>query len=215
MAERTGFLYPFLEAGDDDPGSLLEDLARSASAKWVESSTLRRDSLASLDGTLRGAAGDAAERLSAGGRMFAFGNGGSATDAGAFVEHCAEASPPLPARSLSAEAAVLTALANDIGVDAVFGRQLAACARQGDVAVAFSTSGGSTNVLRALDEARRLGVLTIGIVGYGGGATRDHVDHCLAVQSESVHRIQEAQTEIALALVSMIGREMSGAGASV
>lgn len=205
MAERTGFLYPFLEPGEDDPASLLEDLAKSAGAKWTESGALRRDTLTALDETLSLAARAVAERIDTGGRIFAFGNGGSATDADAFVEHCAEVEPALPARSLSAQPAVLTALANDIGVDAVFARQLAACAGAGDVAVAFSTSGGSTNVLAALDEARRIGVLTIGIVGYGGGAMRQHADHCLAVRSESVHRIQEAQTEIASVLVSRIG----------
>ena len=212
MPESTGFLYPFLEGTGNDPASLLADLTRSATAKWTESSQLRRSTLDELDDTLRGAAREAASRLRDGARIFSFGNGGSATDADAFAEHCAEATPALPARSLAAEPAVLTALANDIGIDAVFVRQLAACGRPGDIAVAFSTSGGSTNVLAALDQARAAGILSIAVVGYGGGAMRDRVDHCLAVRSESVHRIQEAQTEVATTLVAIIADSLRTAG---
>lgn len=208
MADRAGFLYPFLDPESEDPKALLADLASSATAKWAESRELRRTTLAALDDVLRDAARAVASRLNQGGRLFAFGNGGSATDAEAFVEACATCAVPLPARSLASDAAVVTALANDIGVDAVFARQLAATARSGDIAVGFSTSGGSTNVIAALDQARRDGLLTIAIVGYGGGALRDRVDYCLGVASDSVHRIQESQAAVAATLVAMISSEL-------
>jgi len=203
MTERTGFLYPFLDDAVDDPAALLDDLARSAAGKWAESLELRASSLEDLEGALTGAALALAVRVAAGGRVLVFGNGGSATDAEAFAQNCLDASPrPIPALCLASEPAVLTALANDIGVDAIFARQVAAHGRGHDVVVAFSTSGGSTNVLAALDRARALGLETVGIVGYGGGAMQAHVDHCLAVRSDSVHRIQEAQTAIAEALIA-------------
>ena len=210
MAEATGFLYPFLGDAPNDPATLLADLSRSAAAKLVESIELRRTTLLELDVPIREAAAAVARAIDAGGRLFAIGNGGSATDAEAFVARCAATTPELPARSLATEPAVLTALANDIGVDAIFARQLAACARAGDVVVAFSTSGGSTNVLASLEEAKRRGILTVGIVGYGGGAMRAAVDHCLAVQSQSVHRVQEAQTAVTGVLVSTIAAAVGG-----
>jgi D-sedoheptulose 7-phosphate isomerase len=92
---------------------------------------------------------------------------------------------------------VLTALANDVSFDVVFARQLAAFARPEDMAFGLSTSGGSSNVLRAFDEARSRGMLTVGLAGYDGGKMRDAgLDHLFVVPSPSVHRIQEAQTTL-------------------
>ncbi len=90
---------------------------------------------------------------------------------------------------------MLTALANDIGTEAVFARQVIAQGRDGDTAVAFSTSGGSANLLAALAEARRRGLLTVAFVGYGGGriAAEGLADHRVIVRSEHIPRIQEAQ----------------------
>ena len=114
-----------------------------------------------------------AERFAQGGRLFAFGNGGSATDAAGD----GRAVPPSPARSPAAGAlslvddqAVLTALANDVGFELVFSRQLIAHAAAGDIAVGFSTSGDSVNMLRAFEEAARRGLLTVGLCGYEGRA---------------------------------------------
>lgn len=210
MAEQTGFLYPFLDSGADDATALLVDLGRSATAKWEASVELRRRTMAAVGPELAAAAADLADRVRSGARIFVFGNGGSAADADAFVHRCASASsPPLPAVSLVAEPAVLTALANDIGIDVVFARQLEAHAHAGDVAVAFSTSGGSTNVLAALHRAPGLGLVTVGIAGYGGGAMAGHVDHCLAVASDSVHRVQEAQTALADALIAAVADRLA------
>src|SRR5215212_3087842 len=107
------------------------------------------------------------ERLERGGKLIAFGNGGSATDANDLVSDCVDPPPgfgKIPAVSLSAEPANITAIANDIGTEAIFARQLIAHARPEDVAVGISTSGGSANILAALAEARKRGLLTVGIV---------------------------------------------------
>lgn len=215
MVEATGFLYPFLDAAALDAADVLADLGRSAAAKWDESRTLRQRALVELEEALAQAAIAAADRVHAGGRILAFGNGGSATDASAFVRMCDDAEArSLPAVSLAAEPAVLTALANDIGVDVIFARQLAAHGRPGDVAIAFSTSGGSANVLAAVEHARDAGILTIAIAGYGGGALRLRVDHCLRIDSDSVHRIQEAQTAVAAELVARISTCLERIGPS-
>jgi D-sedoheptulose 7-phosphate isomerase len=102
--------------------------------------------------------------------------------------------------------AVLTALANDVGFDLVFSRQLIAYSRAGDIALGFSTSGDSRNVLQAFAEGHRRGLLTVGLCGYDGGAmaASDDVDHCFVVRSESVHRIQEAQDGLVSDLWSVV-----------
>ncbi len=209
----TDFLYPFIEGDEKDAGSLLEDLARSAEAKASTSAALRAATLAGLDGELDAAAGAMAERFTAGGRLFAFGNGGSSTDAAGVVSLFGRppVGRPLPARSLVADHAVLTALANDVGYELVFSRQLIATAGPADIAFGLSTSGGSVNLLRAFVEARRLGLLSIGLAGYDGGsmAASDTIDHCLVVRSDSVHRIQEVQSAVVFALWERVQRHMS------
>lgn len=215
MGERTGFLYPFLEDPSvehppDDPEALLADLARSAASKWEESGALRRAVCSANEDEVRGAAGAVARRLASGARVFAFGNGGSSADADAFVAGCRAIRPhPVPALSLCADPAVLTALANDVGSDVIFTRQLGAHARPGDVAVAFSTSGGSPNLLEAFAHCRRHGVLTIGLTGHDGPRLGPSVDHRFVVQATSIHRIQEAQTALATRLTAAISTAMA------
>jgi D-sedoheptulose 7-phosphate isomerase len=196
----TDFLYPFIDAEERDAGSLLADLASSAEAKAGASRDLARRTLAELAPELAAAATAMARRFLAGGRLLTFGNGGSSTDAAAVATLFAH--PPrggaVPARSLVADHAVVTALANDVGYELVFSRQLEATASPGDIALGLSTSGGSANVLRGLAEARRLGLLAVGLAGYDGGSmgVDGVVDHCVVVRSDSVHRIQEAQTAV-------------------
>ena len=200
----SSFLYPMLEAPQADGGALLADLARSAEAKAQESARSRAASLSALAPALDAAADAMADAFVAGGRLFCFGNGGSATDAAglAALFVSPETGRPLPARSLAADAAVLTALANDIGVEVLFARQLLAHGRAGDIALGLSTSGGSANVLRAFADGHRAGMLTVGLAGYGGGAMRTctDLDHCLPIDSQSVHRTQESQSAVAHAL---------------
>jgi D-sedoheptulose 7-phosphate isomerase len=209
-SEPTGFLYPFIEAEERDASSLIGDLAESARAKIAISRALRAATLQRSAAMVSQAGAAMAERFSRGGRLFAFGNGGSATDADGTVElfRSPPSGRPLPAMSLVEDRAVLTALANDVGFDLVFSRQLIAHARADDIAIGFSTSGDSVNLLEAFAEGSRRGLLTVGLCGYQGGAmaTGDTVEHCLVVRSDSVHRIQEAQDALVLELWSRVQR---------
>ncbi len=192
-------LYPFLYAGTTDVSAVLEQVRQSTVAKAEEILQLRR-TIREADGTrLLSCAREMAGRFTAGGRLLAFGNGGSATDAQQLATqflYPGGIARPLPALSLASDASVLTALSNDIGVDVVFARQIAAFGGKNDIAVGMSTSGNSDNLLRAFDEASRRGMLTVGIAGYSGGkmAELDSIDYLFVAPSTSVHRIQEAQT---------------------
>ncbi|MDQ6783872.1 MAG: SIS domain-containing protein [Actinomycetota bacterium] len=194
--ERTDFLYPFIDGDHSDPRSLLADLALSAEAKAVESLRLRAETMAAAAEQLDRAARAMRERFDAGGRLFTFGNGGSSTDAATVADLFASPSEgtALPALTLACDEAILTALGNDVGFDLVFSRQVIAHAHAGDMALGVSTSGNSRNVMLALEEAARRGVLTLGLAGYDGGEmARSGLDHCFVVSSDSVHRIQETQ----------------------
>jgi D-sedoheptulose 7-phosphate isomerase len=194
-------LYPFLYSGTSDLTAVLDEVRRSTVAKAEEIMELRRV-IAERDGArLMACASEAAARFAQGGRLLAFGNGGSATDAqelaSLFLNPGGD-TRPLPALGLAADTAVVTALCNDIGVDVVFARQIAAFGRPADIAVGLSTSGNSENLLRAFGEASRRGLLTIGLAGYAGGkmAEVDSIDYLFVAPSSSVHRIQEAQTTV-------------------
>ncbi len=194
-------LYPFLYSGTTDLPAVLAEVRRSTVAKAGEITELRRV-IGERDGAmLTACARDAAARFAAGGRLLAFGNGGSATDAQELASlflNPGGGARPLPALGLAADTSVVTALCNDIGVDVVFARQIAAFGRPADIAVGLSTSGNSENLLRAFDEAARRGLLTIGFAGYQGGkmAEVDSIDYLFVAPSSSVHRIQEAQTTV-------------------
>jgi D-sedoheptulose 7-phosphate isomerase len=198
VTTSTDFLYPFIDGDESDLHGLLDDLARSAREKARESVRLRVETRANNTEALTSAAQAMAQSFRAGGRLHTFGNGGSATDAAQAAERfraSCDGGGGLAALCLVDEPAVVSALANDIGFDVVFARQLEALAQPGDIALGISTSGGSVNVARAFAQARRRDLVTVAIVGYGGGALAadDAVQHCLVVQSQSVHRIQESQ----------------------
>jgi len=194
-------LYPFLYSGTTDLAAVLEQVRASTVAKAGEIIELRRV-ISERDGARLGScARDVAARFAAGGRLFAFGNGGSATDAQQLATlflNPGDGARPLPAFGLANDTSVVTALCNDIGVEVVFARQLAAFGGRDDIAVGLSTSGNSANLLRAFDEASRRGMLTIGLAGYDGGkmAELDSIDYLFVAPSTSIHRIQEAQTTI-------------------
>jgi D-sedoheptulose 7-phosphate isomerase len=194
-------LYPFLYSGPTDLDGVLAQARESTVAKAAEIIELRRV-VSEQDGArLAACAADLAARFAAGARLLTFGNGGSATDAQQlatlFLNPGGDAAP-LPAIGLAADTAVVTALANDVGVEVMFARQIAAFGRRQDIAVGLSTSGNSGNLLRAFDEASQRGLLTVGIAGYTGGkmAELSSLDYLFVAPSASVHRIQEAQTTI-------------------
>ncbi len=194
-------LYPFLYAGTTDLDAVLEEVRHSTVAKAAEIVALRQQVLERDLDRLVACARAMARSFAAGGRLFAFGNGGSSTDAQALAStflHPPSGRRALPALCLTDDVAVVTALANDVGFEVVFARQLAAFGRPGDVAVGLSTSGNSDNLIRAFEEASRRGLLTVGLAGYQGGkmAETDTIDHLFVVPSSSVHRIQEAQTTV-------------------
>ncbi len=194
-------LYPFLYAGTSDLAAVLKQVSASTIEKTAEILELRQ-TIARRDGArMARCALQMAARFAAGGRLFAFGNGGSATDAQELATlflNPGAAARPLPALALGNDTSVVTALGNDIGIDVIFARQVAALGRGGDIAVGLSTSGNSDNLLRAFDEASRRGLLTIGLAGYEGGkmAELDSIDYLFVAPSSSVHRIQEAQTTV-------------------
>ncbi|MGH9613780.1 MAG: D-sedoheptulose-7-phosphate isomerase [Bryobacteraceae bacterium] len=203
--ERSGAggleeLYPFLYAKEGDIEKVVGEVRASTAHKAGEIVSLRETAIAALSDQMLDCGEAMARVFTAGGRLFSFGNGGSATDAHA-VTHCF-LSPtrglPLPAISLAADSAVITALGNDIGFEMVFARQLSALGSSGDIALGLSTSGNSRNSLNAFEAANRRGMMTIGMAGYDGGqmAEAGTIDFLFVVPSPSVHRIQEVQTTI-------------------
>ena len=201
MSDALESLYPFLYSGTGDLTAVLDQVRASTVAKAAEIGELRRTVGARDGARIEACAREMAIRFAAGGRLFAFGNGGSATDAAQLATLFLDpggSTPPLPAFGLANDTSVITALANDVGPGVIFARQLAAFGRRGDIAAGLSTSGNSENLLRAFDEASRRGMLTIGLAGYDGGkmAELDSIDYLFVVPSSSVHRVQEAQTTI-------------------
>ena len=200
--DPSGFLYPFLDEQEHDLGAVLADVQASTLRKGVEVSALRRTlDIAALDA----AAVELAERLVAGGRLITFGDGGSSTDAQDLAAACLTRG--WPALALTNDVATLTAIANDVGFELSFARQLIALGRAGDVAFAITTSGSSANVLRGLEEAHRRGLVTIAISGSGGGrlAELDWLNHLLVVASDDIPRLQEAHATIYHGLLATIG----------
>jgi len=200
-AGESGFLYPFLEEAEPDTGGLLAEVAASIEMKARDDEALRERVAAGQAGAIVETALAIRERLRAGGTLLLFGNGGSATDANDWALDSLlppKGHAPVPALSLAAEPAPLTAIANDVGIEAVFLRQLIALARPQDVAIGISTSGGSANVIAALGEARKRGLLTIALLGYDGGeiARRALADRTLVVPCDYIPRIQEIQASI-------------------
>jgi D-sedoheptulose 7-phosphate isomerase len=197
----SSFLYPFLGDGDRTPAATLADVAASIREKAAEDSRLRSDFAASGADTLAAAVLAAGERIGRGGTLLAFGNGGSATDANDLVLDCVDppgGMKPIPAISLSLEPANLSAIGNDVGVELIYLRQLIANGRPADVAVAISTSGTSKNICAGLREARKRGMLTIGLVGNDGGdiLRGQLADFSLVVHCDYIPRIQEVQASI-------------------
>jgi D-sedoheptulose 7-phosphate isomerase len=194
----SSFLYPFLSEGEDDLEAVVDDVRRSILLKSEEIGNLREQTLIDNRDNLLDAAAELRAAFEGGAKLLAFGNGGSATDAMDAVADFRAAPqgwPPRRAIDLTEDASILTAIANDIGVEEIFQRQVIAYGRGGDAAVALSTSGSSVNVVEALTEARKRDMLTIAFVGYDGGrvAGEGLADHVVITRSQHIPRIQEAQ----------------------
>jgi D-sedoheptulose 7-phosphate isomerase len=204
-AGASSFLYPFLDERESDLDAVLEDVRRSVLMKADEVGALREQTLTDNESVLVDAAAALRAGFEAGGKLLALGNGGSATDAMDVVADFRAGGRP--AIDLTEDPGILTAIANDIGVEAIFSRQVIAYGAPGDVLLALSTSGNSANVIHALAEARRRGLLTIAMVGYDGGrvAAEELADHVVVTRSEHIPRIQEAQASAYHALRELVG----------
>jgi D-sedoheptulose 7-phosphate isomerase len=154
------------------------------------------------------------ERLEAGGRVYTFGNGGSAVDANHFAEELVgrfkRERRPLPAQSLSVDAAALTCIANDYSFEEVFERQVRGFVGPRDVVVAFSTSGRSANVVRGLAAAQEAGATTVLFGGSEAGPAGRHADLALLVPSEATARIQELHVFFLHVLIEQVDRWAAG-----
>ncbi len=198
---ESAFLYPFLGKEKQSTPDLVAEAAASILMKVHDDAQLRAQAAREESEPISRATVAMHERLQRGGKLIIFGNGGSATDANDFAIDCVVPPAgyrPIPAVSLSMEPANITAVANDVGTDVIFLRQLIAQAQPEDVAVGISTSGGSRNIIIALEEARKRGMLTVALLGCDGGEIqrRGLADFPIVVHSDYIPRIQEVQASI-------------------
>ncbi len=195
-------LYPFLHDRPQDAAALDAGLLESVRRKAGDSIDTKRSFFEAHAGAVVAMARALARVYRGGGRLFTAGNGGSSCDAAhlavEFLHPVTTGRPALAAFNLAGDIAMLTAVANDVGFGHVFVRQLIALARPGDALLVVSTSGNSENLLAACAQARRMGLATLALSGGDGGALArsPDVDQCLAVASDSIHRVQETHVAI-------------------
>lgn len=216
MSEEQGseydrLFYPFLFAGGKASiEDVMAQVRHSTIEKCNEVISLRRLTYEHAAPQIVAAGQAMAHAFANGATLFAFGNGGSTTDAQDLVTELLNPPfahwSPLPAIALTNDIAVVTAVGNDVGFDNIFSRQIIAFGREGDMALGISTSGNSTNMLSALQQARKQHLLTIGLTGYDGGkmAQSQAVDICINIPSDHIPRIQEAQATVYHALLEVI-----------
>lgn len=199
--QLLGSLYPFMDASSEESQSVQRDkqaeLQDSIKIKVSESLTAKEEFFAKYNQCLADIAEAIATSYRKGGRLISAGNGGSSCDAEhlalEFMHPVTAGRPALPAFNLSQDSGMLTAVSNDVGFEHVLPRQLLALGKAEDVLVVFSTSGNSANITSACIKAKELGMTVVAFSGMDGGelAKTDAVDHCLIVETDSVHRIQE------------------------
>jgi D-sedoheptulose 7-phosphate isomerase len=198
---EAGFLYPFLGSEKQKTTEILTQVAESIRMKVSDDARLRAQVADEESEQISTAVSAMHERLARGGKLILFGNGGSATDANDWAIDSVlppAGYRPIRAVSLALEPANITAVANDIGADVIFLRQLIAQAQPQDIAVGISTSGGSRNIIVALEEARKRNLLTVALLGYDGGEIkrRGLADFPIVVRCDYIPRIQEVQATI-------------------
>lgn len=195
-------LYPFLHGQKQDAGVLDLALLESVRQKSEDSAQTKRRFFERNGPAVVAVAHAIADVYQRDGRLFSMGNGGSSCDAAhiavEFLHPITAGRPALTAVNLVADTAMMTAVGNDVGIAHIFVRQVIAQARRGDGLIGVSTSGNSENLMAAFAKARELGVVTIGLSGHDGGrmAAAGALDHCLVVESDSIHRIQETHVAI-------------------
>jgi D-sedoheptulose 7-phosphate isomerase len=187
-------LYPFLDKDNMASPNLLDSLNRKVEDSIKDKQIFFQNNADKLID----AAHIVAKSYQQGGHLFAMGNGGSSCDAAhittEFMHPVTTGRRALGATNLTADIATMTAVANDVGNEHIFLRQLICLAKKNDVLIGFSTSGNSVNLIRAFAQAKELGMSTIGFSGQTGGemAKCGSVDICLTVETDSIHRVQES-----------------------
>jgi D-sedoheptulose 7-phosphate isomerase len=198
---ESEFLYPFLGRQKQGTDELIGEVANSIQMKVHDDAKLRARVAHEQSEIISSTALAIEDRLQRGGKLILFGNGGSATDANDWAIDCVlppAGYHPVSAVSLSLEPANITAVANDVGTEVIFLRQLIAQAQPADVAIGISTSGGSRNIIMALEEARKRNLLAVALLGYDGGEIlrRGIADFPIVVHCDYIPRIQEVQASI-------------------
>jgi len=196
--------YPFLHDEQKRPADLMEEMTFSLLEKVRESVEVKTEFFTANKETIIAAALELAKAFHRGNKLLVCGNGGSATDAQhvavEFMHPITVGRKALPAICLTNDMAMVTAVANDVGFDDVFSRQIIALGSAGDVLLGISTSGNSDNLLHAFATARRLKLGTVGFAGDDGGkmaaAGDELIDFCLTVPTSSIHRIQESHVAL-------------------
>jgi D-sedoheptulose 7-phosphate isomerase len=218
-SEYDRLFYPFLfEGGKASIEDVLAQVQHSTLEKCREVIELRRMTLEFSSERIIAAGQSMATAFAQGATLLAFGNGGSTTDAQDMVAELLTPPfshwQPLPAIALTNDIAVVTAVGNDVGFDNIYARQVIAFGRRGDIALGISTSGNSTNVLVALEQAKKQGLLTVGLTGYDGGKMMRSaaLDFCINSPSDHIPRIQEAQATAYHALLEVIHAVLQGKG---
>ena len=222
--DLTRQLYPFLypPAAADGDAAMERAFAEarvSTLQKSAEVASLRRQLRDDYAAEIVLAARAMAARFTLGGKLLACGNGGSATDAQDAAVDCL--SPPvaewraLPAIALCSDVGVVTGIANDVGFDIVYSRQVIALGDEKDILLGFSTSGGSPNVVAAFREAKKRGMLTVALAGYDGGVLLKSglADHCFVARLEYVPRIQEGHATVWHVLLELVQMILAGESA--
>jgi D-sedoheptulose 7-phosphate isomerase len=175
---------------------------------FKESSNLKESFVSeNLDGIV-GVVEAITAALKAGNKIMLFGNGGSAADAqhlaAEFVNRFIIERPPLPAIALSTDTSIITSIGNDYDFSEIFSKQIRAIGQAGDVAWGISTSGSSPNVIKAMEVAKKMGMVTIGVTGRDGGEIAKKVDYSLNVSSHSTPRIQEVHITLGHVICEMV-----------
>ena len=210
-SEYDRLFYPFLfEGGKSSADDVLAQVRHSTMEKCREVIQLRRATFESSVEQIVAAGQAMARAFANGAALLAFGNGGSTTDAQDLVAELLTPPvrnwPSLPAIALTNDIAVVTAVGNDVGFENIYVRQIIAFGQPGDIAFGISTSGNSVNVLMAFEQAKKQGLLTIGLSGYDGGKMLRStlVDHCINAPSDHIPRIQEAHATAYHALLEVV-----------
>lgn len=210
-SEYDRLFYPYLfEGGQVSADEVLAQVRHSILEKCAEIVELRRVVLERSGPQIIAVGRAMARAFASGATLLAFGNGGSTTDAQDIVTELLRPPfpswSPLPAIALTNDSAVITAVGNDVGFENIYARQVIAFGKPGDIALGISTSGNSANILFTFEQAKKQGMLTIGLAGYDGGkmARSAAVDYCITTAGDHIPRLQEVQATTYHALLEIV-----------